>query len=199
MKSKILLINLFWGLVFSVYGYAGTAIEQKSAITEAMHRQCDQPDQTIEVPAIVIEHDFAIVDWILGGRGGRALLKYAAEHQWQVFVCGGARLTDIAELQHTGISLPVTLQTNGFYAGPNIEWSPSRYYADNTNATTVDRYILLNVRLGYMQAKGWSGYLEGRNLTDRRYVANVAIAGAADPTMELFNPGTSRAVYAGAI
>lgn len=86
---------------------------------------------------------------------------------------------------------------NGFYAGPNIEWSPSSYYADNINSTTVDRYMLLNLRLGYMQAKGWSGYLEGRNLADRRYIANVAIAGTADPTMEIFNPGTGRAAYAG--
>ena len=108
MKSKILLINMFWSLVFSGYGYAGTAIEQEAAITEAMHRQWDQPDQTIEIPTIVIEHDFAIVDWVLGDRGGRALLKYDTEQdQWQTFLCGGPRLTDITELQHAGISLPV--------------------------------------------------------------------------------------------
>jgi len=86
---------------------------------------------------------------------------------------------------------------SGFYAGPNIEWSPRSYYADNTNDTTVDRYTLFNLRVGYQQLKGWSGYLEGRNLFDKRYIANVAIAGTANSTMEIFNPGTGRAVYAG--
>ena len=44
---------------------------------------------------------------------------------------------------------------------------------------------------------GWSGYLEGRNLFDTRYIANVAIAETADAASALFNPGTGRAVYGG--
>jgi len=87
---------------------------------------------------------------------------------------------------------------SGFYAGPNMEWMPKSYYADNANTETVDPYVLLNVRIGYVNAKpGWSGYIEGRNLSNRRYIANVAVAGTATATSALFNPGTGRAVYAG--
>ncbi|HWL29422.1 MAG TPA: TonB-dependent receptor, partial [Burkholderiaceae bacterium] len=87
---------------------------------------------------------------------------------------------------------------SGFYAGPNIEWMPKSYYADNANTETIDSYVLLNLRIGYANAKpGWSGYIEGRNLSNRRYIANVAVAGTATPTSAIFNPGNGRAVYAG--
>lgn len=86
---------------------------------------------------------------------------------------------------------------SGFYAGPNIEWVPKAYYADNANQMKADRYTLLNFRMGYDRPIGWSGYLEGRNLFDTRYIANTAVAGTADATSELFNPGNGRAIYGG--
>ena len=87
----------------------------------------------------------------------------------------------------------------GFYAGPNVEWMPKSYYVDNANTETVDPYALLNFRVGLAPAKqGWTGYIEGRNLTDRRYIANAAAAGVATPASALFNPGSGRSIYAGA-
>jgi iron complex outermembrane receptor protein len=86
---------------------------------------------------------------------------------------------------------------SGFFAGPNVEWVPQGYYADNANLVMVDPYALLNVRIGYDAGTGWSGYLEGRNLFDTRYISSVAIAGTANAASEIFNPGTGRAVYAG--
>ncbi|MBU1375919.1 MAG: TonB-dependent receptor [Alphaproteobacteria bacterium] len=86
---------------------------------------------------------------------------------------------------------------SGLYAGPNVEWSPQSYYADNANTLTIDRYALLGFRVGFEAEAGWSAYLEGRNLTDKRYISTVAIAGAATPTSELFNPGMGRSVYGG--
>lgn len=86
---------------------------------------------------------------------------------------------------------------SGFYAGPNVEWSPQAYFADNANTLTVPSYALLNFRIGYDIGRDWSGYLEARNLLDRRYISSVAIAGVADLTSEIFNAGTGRAVYGG--
>lgn len=88
-------------------------------------------------------------------------------------------------------------QPNGFYIGPNVEWVPQAYYADNANSVTVGSYELFNFRLGIERDKGWSGYLEGRNLLDTRYISSVAIAGSATPASEIFNPGDGRAVYGG--
>lgn len=85
----------------------------------------------------------------------------------------------------------------GFYAGPSIDWAPGRYFADNANTLTVAPYALLNLRVGYDAGDGWSAYLEGRNLTDKRYISSVAIAGNAGATSEIFNAGTGRSLYGG--
>ncbi len=87
----------------------------------------------------------------------------------------------------------------GFFAGPNIEWVPKAYYADNANQLTVDSYKLLNFKIGYGEERsGWSGYIEGRNLLDKRYLSSTVVVETATPTSALFNPGTGRSVYAGA-
>jgi iron complex outermembrane recepter protein len=86
---------------------------------------------------------------------------------------------------------------NGFYAGPNVEWMPQAFFADNANSLTVDPYALLNFRIGYDPGIGWSGYLEGRNLLDKRYVSTTITAGTATPDSPLFNPGAGLAIYGG--
>jgi iron complex outermembrane receptor protein len=87
--------------------------------------------------------------------------------------------------------------SNGFYAGPNIEWSPGHYFADDTNSLTIDPYALLNFRVGFDAKGGWSAYLESRNLTDKHYISTVAVAGDATPASQLFNPGFGRSIYGG--
>jgi iron complex outermembrane receptor protein len=74
---------------------------------------------------------------------------------------------------------------------------PQSFFADNANTLTVDPYALLNFKIGYDKGAGWSGYIEGRNLLDTRYISTTVTVGRADPTMALFNPGTGRAVYGG--
>ena len=87
---------------------------------------------------------------------------------------------------------------NGFYAGPNIEWMPKSYYADNANTTTVDPYCLLNFRLGFEHfADRWSVYVEGRNLFDKRYISTVDVAGTATAASQIFYPGTGRSIRVG--
>jgi iron complex outermembrane receptor protein len=86
---------------------------------------------------------------------------------------------------------------SGLYAGPNLEWAPGRYFADNANGLSVDPYALIGLRLGYDPGRRWSLYLEGRNLTDTHYISTVAVAGTATPDAEIFNPGIGRAVFGG--
>lgn len=86
---------------------------------------------------------------------------------------------------------------SGFYAGPNIDWVRG-FYADNDNRLKVDSYRLLNFRVGYgAPSAGWSGYLEARNLLDKRYISSTIVAGTATAESALFNPGTGRSVHAG--
>jgi iron complex outermembrane receptor protein len=85
----------------------------------------------------------------------------------------------------------------GFYAGPNVEWVPQAYFVDNANSLTTEPYALLNFKIGYDRGDGISGYLEGRNLFDKRYIASVSVAETANAASALFEPGTGRAAYAG--
>ncbi|XSG82862.1 MAG: TonB-dependent receptor family protein [Methyloligella sp. ZOD6] len=84
----------------------------------------------------------------------------------------------------------------GFYAGPTLDWVPEAYFVDNANTTKTDAYALLGVKLGFERGR-WSGYVEGRNLTDENYIAAVDIVAEANPDAALYWPGDGRAVFAG--
>ncbi|MGE0517224.1 MAG: TonB-dependent receptor family protein [Hyphomicrobiaceae bacterium] len=86
---------------------------------------------------------------------------------------------------------------SGVFLGPNIEWVPQAYYVDNENTTRTVPYTLWGLKLGYDNGGPFSAYIEGRNLSDERYIASASITGLASPTSALFEPGTGRAVYAG--
>lgn len=84
----------------------------------------------------------------------------------------------------------------GFEIGPNVEWVPSAYFADNANSRKTASYALLGMRATWERGP-YSFFLEGRNLTDRRYIASTSITDRAQADSALFEPGTGRAVYAG--
>lgn len=86
----------------------------------------------------------------------------------------------------------------GFYVGPNLEWVPQGYFVDHTNTLKTDSYALLGFRIGYRQEKGFSCYVEARNLTDEHYAATTSVVGRAGPfNSNLFLPGDGRSVFAG--
>ncbi|MBP2232616.1 iron complex outermembrane receptor protein [Azospirillum agricola] len=86
---------------------------------------------------------------------------------------------------------------SGFYAGPSVDWMPKAFHADNANTLKADPYSLLNLKIGFDQGSGVSGYLEGRNLLDKRYISSTITAETATAASALFNPGYGRAVHAG--
>jgi iron complex outermembrane receptor protein len=85
----------------------------------------------------------------------------------------------------------------GFYVGPNIEWVPTAYFVDSANTTTTEAYALIGLKAGFDNGGPVSGYVEARNLADRKYIASASIIDRANPTSALFEPGAGRAVYAG--
>lgn len=87
---------------------------------------------------------------------------------------------------------------SGAYFGPNVEWVPLAYYVDSSNTLTTEPYALLGLKAGYDASKNVSLYIEGRNLTDKHYIASTGITDGANPAFtNLFEPGTGRAVFAG--
>lgn len=86
---------------------------------------------------------------------------------------------------------------SGISFGPNIEWVPQAYYVDSANTLATDPYVLWGLKATYDDGRHFSAYVEGRNLSDKAYIAATSIIDRADPTSRLFNPGNGRAVYAG--
>ena len=85
----------------------------------------------------------------------------------------------------------------GFSFGPNIEWIPVAYYVDSANTLTTEPYLLWGLKAAYDDDKRFSAYVEGRNLSDKAYIAATSVIDRATPTSRLFNPGTGRSVFAG--
>jgi iron complex outermembrane receptor protein len=88
---------------------------------------------------------------------------------------------------------------SGFYASASGEWVPDRYPVDYANSLYADPWFALAARLGY-RAERWSAFLEGRNLTGRRYASAVEViadarSGFGPP--RVFDPAEGRAIYAG--
>lgn len=89
---------------------------------------------------------------------------------------------------------------SGFYAGPSVRYAAS-WYADQENTVRAPGYGLIDFTIGYADPDGrYRVYLDGRNLSNKRYVASTAyLAAAADPTQaRAYYPGAPRGVYAGA-
>jgi iron complex outermembrane receptor protein len=85
----------------------------------------------------------------------------------------------------------------GLYAGPNVEWVPQAYFVDSANTVTTEPYALLGLKAGFDNGGPFSAYIEGRNLTNKIYIASASIINQATPTSALFEPGSGRAVYTG--
>ncbi len=86
---------------------------------------------------------------------------------------------------------------SGFYCGPNVEWVPSAYAVDSAESLFVDPYALLGFKIGFKSKKGFSVFLDARNLTDETYAATTGVSDRATPASALFLPGDGRSFFAG--
>jgi iron complex outermembrane receptor protein len=87
----------------------------------------------------------------------------------------------------------------GFYFGPHIERSISKYPIDMANTYYADPYTIWGLKAGYKTTHGFSVFVEGKNLSNKIYAASTSIvnnAAGADSNA-VFNPGNGRAWYAG--
>jgi hypothetical protein len=61
-----------------------------------------QPDRAALVGPVVMQSDFAIVDWTRGRDGGRTLLRRGRDG-WSMVLCGGAPLKRRPVLEQAGV------------------------------------------------------------------------------------------------
>ncbi len=85
----------------------------------------------------------------------------------------------------------------GFYCGPNLE-AAARSWVDHANTLDADPYLVLGFRAGYRNAKGFSFFAEGRNLTNRRYATTTGvIANARGLDAAQFSPAERASFFCG--
>jgi iron complex outermembrane receptor protein len=85
----------------------------------------------------------------------------------------------------------------GFYAGPNVEWTPQSYPVDLGNTADAGSFALLGFKVGWRGKKGPSFFIEAKNLTDETYVATTSVFRVATAASAAYFPGDGRSVYAG--
>jgi len=90
----------------------------------------------------------------------------------------------------------------GFYAGPNVQCSLTRYPVDQANTLFASPYELLGCKIGFRQEKGFSIFFEAKNLLDEHYASSVdpisdARVVALSGPVQVFHPGDGRSFYGG--
>lgn len=87
----------------------------------------------------------------------------------------------------------------GFYIQPNLEWSFFKYPVDYANTLNANPYALIGLRTGYHAKRGWSAFVEFRNITNKRYASAVQVVADArtSTATRVFAPGQGFSVYGG--
>ena len=105
---------------------------------------------------------------------------------------------DLAGIPRQFYKAELLYRQGGYYFGPNVEWSPQKYYVDHANTVYADPYATVGVKLGFRNKQGWAWFIEGRNLSDRKYASTTGIvANAAGVDQAQYLPGDGRALFAG--
>ncbi|MGH8433483.1 MAG: TonB-dependent receptor family protein [Pseudomonas sp.] len=89
-------------------------------------------------------------------------------------------------------------QQEGWYAGPTFEWAPTHYNVDQAQTLYAEGYVIWGLKGGYRPSQGFGFFVEGRNLSDKTYVATTGvIADAKGRDSAQFLPGDGRSLFAG--
>ena len=91
---------------------------------------------------------------------------------------------------------------SGLHIAPAVDWVPQGAFADHANTLRVPGYALLGVEAGIDFANGVALFVDARNLTDARYVSDIAVVANARTAggvggLAAFYPGSGRSVFGG--
>lgn len=85
-----------------------------------------------------------------------------------------------------------------YYAGPKLEWVPTKAPMDNTNSVSNDPYAILGFKAGGPLDNKSTWFVDARNLADKRYAATTNIgAGFGGSPGAAYYPGMGRSINIG--
>lgn len=86
----------------------------------------------------------------------------------------------------------------GLTVAPYVEWVPTGAYVDYANTTDVPSYATANVNASYKVNDNVEFFVDGRNLTNEKYISNFsAVTNALTSSTSLYYPNDGRSVYGG--
>jgi iron complex outermembrane receptor protein len=86
----------------------------------------------------------------------------------------------------------------GFRFGPDVEWVPRAYFADNASTLKTSAYAIFGFRAAAEVRRGVDLFLDARNLADTAYISNISsIPAPTAANQNVFFPGDGRAAYVG--
>lgn len=87
---------------------------------------------------------------------------------------------------------------NGLTLSPYVEWVPTGPYVDYANTADTPSYATFNMNASYKMNQNVEFFIDGRNLTDEKYISNfTAVTNAAMASPNLYYPGDGRGVFSG--
>lgn len=81
----------------------------------------------------------------------------------------------------------------GFWAAPNVDWSPAGYFIDSANTIRNFTYTVFNLRAGYDRRK-FGIFVEAQNVADRKYSGSTQVD-AGDG--RYYEPSNGRSIFGG--
>lgn len=88
---------------------------------------------------------------------------------------------------------------DGVFVRPILDWVPQGAWADYANTLRANAYATLGLEAGVAVAPGVTVFVDARNLTDERYVSDLAtVTDARRVGTAVFYPGEGRSLYVGA-
>ncbi len=101
------------------------AADETRGIRSSIGHTFDRPDATVVSDPIVVENEYALVDWIQGEKGGRALLR-KKDGQWSVMLCSGDGIKRTETLVNAGVPQSIAETLVGKLARAESDLPPSQ-------------------------------------------------------------------------
>ena len=143
----------------------------------------------------------ASLDWRLI-EGSQSSLTLRQTYAWSDFrfdgdpIYGNNRLPVVPQHQYRLVLK--WAHSSGFFVEPAVDWRIGDVQVDYANTLKAPSYALINLDVGWRRGS-LSLFIDGRNLTDKRYVAEFgAVTDARTAQTNVFYPGEGRSAFAGA-
>lgn len=103
----------------------------------------------------------------------------------------------IAGVPKNLVGAEVMYRYGPMHIGPNVRLSAGDTPTDHSNRMHYGGYAVWGLRAYYEAGQNWSFFIEGNNLTDKRYISSTSTPATATPSGAYYFPGNGRSLTAG--